>query len=181
VRGLPGMIGNAIGDLGGMLQSMGHNLIIGLWNGIVGAWNWFIGAVGGLFTGLIDWLRGLLGIASPSKVFAGIGTQLSAGLAVGMDKSAGLVTAAADRMAAAASFDVSGGTLSLATAGPTLGAGFATAPPQSGTRSGGGAVIETFNLNLNGADLNLRNPGQAARELLVHIRAGLRDLDREQM
>lgn len=44
--------------------------------------------------GILDWLKGLLGIASPSRVFAEIGMQMMAGLAQGIEDGAGLAQAA---------------------------------------------------------------------------------------
>lgn len=83
------------------LFNTGHNLVIGLWNGIVGAWNWFTSSVANIFNGLIGWIRHLLGIASPSKVFHGIGQNLGHGLANGILATVGVVKDAAGSLVAA--------------------------------------------------------------------------------
>lgn len=106
---------NSLASAGSWLYNAGVNTVIGLWNGIAsqGAW---------LYNQLLSWVRAnipgpiksALGIASPSKVAAALGTQIPAGLALGMDRGAGDVQAAAERIAAAAMPDVGGASLALA-------------------------------------------------------------------
>jgi hypothetical protein len=98
---LPNGIRKAIADVGNWLYTTGHNLIIGLWNGIVNAWNWFTSSVGNIFSGLITWLRNLLGIHSPSTVFHGIGQNMGHGLANGILSTVGAVQNAAGSLVAA--------------------------------------------------------------------------------
>lgn len=101
IRGVPGMITGALGNLGGLLYNAGRDLVLGFWNGIVSLWNWLVGEVQNLFGGLANWAKSILGIASPSKVFAAIGKEIPAGLAIGMDVGAPMVEAASERMAEA--------------------------------------------------------------------------------
>ncbi|GGK90165.1 hypothetical protein Ppa06_58290 [Planomonospora parontospora subsp. parontospora] len=85
LRGLPVAILNAIGNLGGLLSGLGHDLIIGLWNGIVGMWDWFKNAIWNFFSSIMpQWVKDALGIASPSKVFAEIGRFTMMGVSEGM-------------------------------------------------------------------------------------------------
>lgn len=65
--------------------SIGRNIVQGLKDGIAGMWdnikNWFSEKVNGLVGGV----KKILGIASPSKVFAGIGGFMAEGLGEGFD------------------------------------------------------------------------------------------------
>lgn len=66
---------------------VGKNIVDGLWNGLQRSWgslqDWFFNAV----SGLVDGIKGWLGIHSPSKVFAGIGDFMALGLGEGFTKS----------------------------------------------------------------------------------------------
>ncbi len=62
---------------------IGKNIVDGIKQGIIGAWDSFTSWVGGKFQGLVGGVKGLLQIASPSKVFAEIGGYMAEGLAVG--------------------------------------------------------------------------------------------------
>ena len=65
------------------ILSVGKDLIRGLWDGISSMWDWLWGCVKGLFSGVIDGVKNLLGIHSPSKAFAGIGGFMAEGLGDG--------------------------------------------------------------------------------------------------
>lgn len=74
--------------LNGLIPNFGDiasNIMQGLIGGILGAGPAFISALTGVVGSGIDAARKLLGIASPSKVFAEIGGQTAAGLAVGVE------------------------------------------------------------------------------------------------
>ncbi|SDN51603.1 Phage-related minor tail protein [Klenkia soli] len=102
VRGLPSRMLSALGNLGSLLASAGTDLLHGLWKGIQDAKSWLLRKVGDFFGDLLPgWVRDILGIASPSKVFAEMGHFLMLGLAQGIDGSASEAAAAAARAAAA--------------------------------------------------------------------------------
>lgn len=86
-------LGKGIMDwLGGIsLADIGTNMIMGLVGGIGAAGPAVLSALGGVVTGAIDSAKKALGIASPSKVFAEIGSQTAEGMAVGVDSGAGAV------------------------------------------------------------------------------------------
>lgn len=65
---------------------IGKNIIGGIKQGISNAWNNLVDWFKGLFGDLIGVAKKILGIASPSKVFAGIGGFMAEGLAEGWDK-----------------------------------------------------------------------------------------------
>lgn len=66
---------------------VGKNIVDGLWDGLKRSWSslqeWFNNAV----NGLVDGIKGWLGIHSPSKVFANIGDFMALGLGEGFTKS----------------------------------------------------------------------------------------------
>ena len=55
----------------------------GLWDGIKSMGKWLSDAVGNFFGGIVDGVKGLLGIRSPSLVFAGIGENMGLGIGEG--------------------------------------------------------------------------------------------------
>lgn len=78
-------------DLPGSLYEIGAQMIKGLWNGIVSLKDWLYDKVMGFIDGLIEGVSSALGISSPSKVFAGIGENVSLGLAQGVNSAAAVV------------------------------------------------------------------------------------------
>ena len=81
----------AFNSLIGSIVSVGESLIKGIWEGIKKAGTWLWDKVSGFFTDLLDDIKGLLGIHSPSTVFAGFGKFMAQGLGIGfgdgMDKA----------------------------------------------------------------------------------------------
>src|SRR6185369_7976029 len=67
------------------LVSVGTNIIDGLVNGLTNAGPNVLKAITGVVSGAIDGAKKLLGIASPSKVFAEIGGYTGDGLAQGVE------------------------------------------------------------------------------------------------
>jgi hypothetical protein len=69
------------GNLPESMANIGKNIVTGLWNGMQNMAGWLKDKVTGFFKNLIpDWAEKALGIASPSKVFAGIGSNIISGL-----------------------------------------------------------------------------------------------------
>ncbi|WP_158881996.1 phage tail protein [Amycolatopsis anabasis] len=97
-KNVPGKILEALGNLGGLLWDVGSDLLKGLWNGISSAGKWLLQKVGEFFGNLLPgWVKRMLGIASPSRVFAAIGRWIPPGLAQGIDSTANqAVTATRD-------------------------------------------------------------------------------------
>lgn len=71
--------------------SIGKDIVMGIWQGIKDHWEWFKGQISGFFSGIVSGVKETLGIASPSKVFAGIGTNMALGLGDGFDDTMGKV------------------------------------------------------------------------------------------
>ena len=95
-------VAKLVGVWDGSMDEWGHigeNIVSGLLNGIKGAWNSLTKWVSDGINGLVSGVKGLLGIHSPSKVFAEIGLNVCQGLANGITENAGLAEDAAQQMA----------------------------------------------------------------------------------
>ena len=68
---------------------IGKSVVDGVRQGIVEQWQRLKSDVSGLFTGLVDWIKKLLKINSPSRVFADIGQNMAAGIGVGWSDAIG--------------------------------------------------------------------------------------------
>lgn len=69
--------------------SIGKSIVDGIRKGITERWQRLKTDVSNLFTGLVDWIKKLLGIHSPSTVFAGIGTNMAKGIGAGWQDTIG--------------------------------------------------------------------------------------------
>lgn len=67
---------------------IGENIVNGLLDGIVGMWESLVSTVKEKVSGLVKSVKGLLGIHSPSTVFAEIGVNITQGLANGINTGA---------------------------------------------------------------------------------------------
>lgn len=110
VSKIPAM-GEALGDaafaivqffvtLPARVEQLGVDIVQGLVKGITGAGSAVVKALGGVVQGGIDYAKGLLGIASPSKVFEGIGSNTVEGFASGVEGGANDAQGALEAMVA---------------------------------------------------------------------------------
>lgn len=76
---------NGIGSLMGSVVEAGKNIVMGIWEGISGAAEWLKEKVTGFFSGIVDGAKDLLGIHSPSTVFADMGRNMALGMGEGWD------------------------------------------------------------------------------------------------
>jgi hypothetical protein len=126
-RSLPGKIKSAVGSGAKTLYGFGADILRGVWNGMSSIAGWLKDKVYGFFKNLLPgWAKKALGISSPSKVFAELGRQAAAGMAVGLDAGGKLVATAAERLSGVS---VGGGELAVALAGG------------GSTAAGGGVVV----------------------------------------
>ena len=72
---------------------VGKNIVRGVWEGIKAMGAWLGEKVSSFFSGIVDGVKGILGIHSPSRVFAGIGQNMALGLGQGFEKQMQSVTA----------------------------------------------------------------------------------------
>lgn len=84
---------SAFGSLVGEMVKAGANLLHGLWEGISSAAGWLWEKVSGWASSLVDGIKNLFGIHSPSTVFAEIGTNMGEGVGVGFGESMNGVSA----------------------------------------------------------------------------------------
>ena len=75
------------------MVEIGKNIVMGLWEGIKAMASWIGDKVSGFVGGLVDGVKGVLGIHSPSRVFAGIGQNMALGLGQGFERQMQSVTA----------------------------------------------------------------------------------------
>lgn len=107
------------------LIDAGKNIVSGLWSGITSAWDGFVANIKSKVDGLPDIVKKVLGIASPSRVFMEIGTDVTAGLRKGIEdttpSAVEVSRALAVSVAQGATLpDLSGPTLSAPTAQPVM-------------------------------------------------------------
>lgn len=76
---------NGLASAVGAVADVGKNIVRGLWDGIKSMASWIGDKVSGFFEGIVDGAKDLLGIHSPSRVFAGIGKFMAEGLGEGWD------------------------------------------------------------------------------------------------
>lgn len=99
------------------LSEIGSQLIAGLAQGIMGGGAAVLSSITGVVGGAIDAAKGLLGIASPSKVFAEIGANTAEGMAGGVEASTSAVQGSLESMVSPPEAQASGGEAAAATGG----------------------------------------------------------------
>lgn len=67
------------------IVDIGKQIVSGLWQGIQAMGSWIKSKVSGFVGGIVNNVKGVLGIHSPSRVFAGIGENMALGLGEGWD------------------------------------------------------------------------------------------------
>ncbi|MFG3438324.1 hypothetical protein ACGF0J_13865 [Nonomuraea sp. NPDC047897] len=97
-RDLPNRIKSAVSGLTSTVTGIGRDIVNGIWQGIQSMASTFYNQVSGFFSNIVKNVKNSLGIKSPSKVFATIGRFMMQGLAVGVDKTAGLVVSSLKRV-----------------------------------------------------------------------------------
>lgn len=111
---IPGEIGNFFRDAGQWLLDAGRNIIDGLIRGITNAVGGLMDTIGGIASDVMGTFAGILGIASPSKVFEGFGENITEGLLKGlggMEKAAeDMISSALKPVTAAMSLNMNVGT-----------------------------------------------------------------------
>ena len=86
VAKIPEIIAAIVTGLGkavGAVFEIGKNIVTGVWEGIKSLGSWIADKVSGFFSGIVDGAKSLLGIHSPSTVFAGIGENMGLGIGMG--------------------------------------------------------------------------------------------------
>lgn len=82
---------NGIGQAVMSIVDIGKNIIRGLWDGIVSMGDWLREKFNSFVDGIVGGMQDLLGIHSPSTVFAGIGSNMGQGIGIGFMEAMGNV------------------------------------------------------------------------------------------
>ena len=88
VAQLPQIIIAIVNRIAALMESVvniGEEIVKGLWKGIQNMAGWIKEKVAGFFSGIVDGAKSILGIHSPSKVFASIGGNMALGIGEGWD------------------------------------------------------------------------------------------------
>jgi TP901 family phage tail tape measure protein len=163
----------ALGYLRGLnFGEIGRNLIQGFINGIVGMLGKLKSTVVGVASSVSNWFREKLGIHSPSRVFAGLGGYVMAGLDQGLAaNTSGPISRITDlsaQMTRALAVGAGAGAGAMASALP------AAAAPGSPAPSGGQArTANVYNITINAAS------GAAASDIAEEVRKALEQIERE--
>lgn len=116
---------------------IGGQIINGLVNGIKNGAQNVVNAIGDVIGGAVDFAKNILGIASPSKVFASFGDYTMIGFAKGVDRSA--------RFAVSAASGAMGGVVGVSSSAPQLSyEAAASSPRATDAESAARMVIEAL-------------------------------------
>lgn len=99
VRGIPGKILSALGNLGGLLAGAGRDMIQGLINGISGMMGAILGKIRDMGGSIVSTFKNMLGIHSPSRVFEGFGQNIGQGAINGVSSMMTQAKAVAGQLA----------------------------------------------------------------------------------
>lgn len=91
ITAVPEIVSSIVGafaGLAGEIVEIGADIVSGIWDGICSMAGWIKDKVTGFFSGIVDGVKDLLGIHSPSKVFSDIGNNTVEGYADGVDDGA---------------------------------------------------------------------------------------------
>jgi phage-related protein len=83
---------------GGWLTSAGRNVVEGLWQGISNGYGWIKNKIESWVGNVLDFIKRLFGIKSPSTVMAGMGDYMVQGLAIGITDNIDVATRAMDKL-----------------------------------------------------------------------------------
>lgn len=91
VEGMQNMVNSIIDtvkNLPSKMLEIGKNIVQGIWNGISGTISWLGDKIKRFGNGIVDGIKGVLGIHSPSKVLADeVGANMAFGVGKGFDDS----------------------------------------------------------------------------------------------
>lgn len=88
IQGLINNVMSAAGNIASRVQSIGSDIVSGIWNGISNGFGWIQSRISEWCGSVIDYFKSVLHIGSPSKLFADeIGAWIPPGIAQGFEKS----------------------------------------------------------------------------------------------
>lgn len=144
--------------------NIGTNIVLGIKNGIIGAWDGLVSGVKSKVEGMVDSVKGLLGIHSPSKVFAEIGLNICRGLAEGLTTNAPLAEDAAKQVVASVTHTTEALTGSMQTVTKTV-----TEILKDGTTQQKQVITETYDDVVDGALVTVERVKTLAADGTVQV------------
>lgn len=160
-KDLPGRLVGYFNQFYNWFYGVGNYLVSGLWAGFSNAWSWLVNQAVAAWNQLPDFIKKVWGIMSPSRVFAEIGENAGLGLAQGILDAVPKASRAVDKLAQAATVDMTGSvSASLAGATGTVSTGVGA----SGMRPDGPVSIDTVVVN------NPVNGDEVVGEILRAVR-----------
>lgn len=148
---IPNAVRTAFEWLKGIPEKMGEigkDMVRGLWEGIASMGKWLLDKFSGFVNNIIDGVKGVLGIHSPSRVFAGIGENMALGMGEGWNDEYGNIkrgiTSGLDFGTASVDFGASG----VAAIGNSIASGVGAL-----ASSGSGSIVINLTTELDGAVL----------------------------
>jgi phage-related protein len=148
VKNLASAFIQSLSYIGEAAIEIGVALVQGIWDGIKRMGDWLKSMVEGFFDGIVDGVKGALGIHSPSRVFAGIGENMALGLGEGWESEYGAIrrgiTDGLDFGTATVDFGSSG----IASIGNSIASGVGAL-----ASGGSGSIIINLTTELDGAVL----------------------------
>jgi phage-related minor tail protein len=160
---LPADILGVYADADTWLYDVGKNIIEGLINGVKDMVGDLTGAVKNVASGAIDTVKNILGIHSPSSVFAEIGTNIGQGLVQGVQGTKSTVAGALTSLTnvTLAPPTVSGGGAAVGGGGGAAGAGVVI-------ESGGSLVTVQYN---GRGQFTIQDAAAMGKEIILAMRA----------
>ena len=144
--------------------NIGTNIVLGIKNGIIGAWDGLVSGVKSKVKGMVDSVKGLLGIHSPSKVFAEIGMNICRGLAEGLTTNAPLAEDAAKQVVASVTHTTEALTGSMQTVTKTV-----TEILKDGTTQQKQVITETYDDVVDGVLVTVERVKTLAADGTVQV------------
>lgn len=133
-RGIPGAVRAVFSGAANWLLSVGGDIVSGIRRGIQGAWNNLVRWFGSLFGDLIGIAKKILGIASPSTVFAEIGTNTMLGYVKGIQDTTSTVQGVITNALGIPATTAGGSTSSSSSVGGATITNYITTPPNEDPR-----------------------------------------------
>lgn len=174
VKAIPQIIGSLVGALGGILKVIGDTLspsnlgriggdmIKGMWNGISNLTGWILDKIKGFGKSVMDGLKNIFGIHSPSKEWAWVGKMNVLGLANSITDNAGLVSRAVS--------DLASDTMGALTMNPTMQASMAGSAASASATGLNNTVAGTPQIVQNNDIYNQVDLDSVSRELAWQVR-----------
>lgn len=158
----PRIVSSIVGffqSIPGKMLNIGKNIVTGIWNGINGAASWLWNQITGFCNGIVNGIKGALGIHSPSRVMADVvGKNMVLGIGQGFADNMQSVTGT---MSDSLHQSINGLTATVPVTA-NIGTRYANGVTQS-TQAGAAIVQPQYNIKVYASDIN--NPKRTAQEI----------------